>query len=219
MILASCAGKKQQSLAELKNAKWERLDKGIDFISISKTQPQSLPYVRFTILASEGDSTGMLTRSQFQAENILSEKLNHRAPASKMGYLRVDVDEMLTPEKVTLHIYLRDPYDSLNMSKDMAMIKGIEGVDSVYYVSKEMAKNKYLADGNDEWNDILTENPLPASYDVSVDAKSFTSGWFDNFKGKIESELLYISDITYPDVFSRPKTNMIWYFSYERYKS
>lgn len=100
-------------------------------------------------------------------------------------------------ESVTVSVYLRG---DLNPKDSIALVQYISSkpyVAEYTYVTKEMAKQKYMDDGNEDWDKILTENPLPNSIDFKprqeyVNIDSLT---------KIEEDLeqqTYVSEVTYP---------------------
>lgn len=66
------------------------------------------------------------------------------------------------------------------------------------YVNKEMARKIYLEDGNDDWNTILDENPLPNSINFNLN-KNYVH--VDSL-ASIRSELVQnpmITDVKYPE--------------------
>lgn len=72
-------------------------------------------------------------------------------------------------------------------------------VKSSVYVNKDMAKNIYNKDGNESWDKILTENPLPESIDFFAKADYVQKDSLD----KITADLMarypgVISEIQYP---------------------
>jgi cell division transport system permease protein len=71
-------------------------------------------------------------------------------------------------ESVEVNVYLRS---DLNPKDSAALVEYIASrpyVKSYSYTTKEMAKKKYIADGNESWDKILTENPLDNSIDFKI---------------------------------------------------
>ncbi len=62
-----------------------------------------------------------------------------------------------------------DPlYDTVSLAKDIEFFRQIDGVLDIKYISKEMAKSEYLADGNESWDKVLKDNPLPQSFELKL---------------------------------------------------
>src|SRR5690606_10588182 len=71
-------------------------------------------------------------------------------------------------ENVTVSAYLRGDLNPKDSAALVAYINSQPYIREYTYVTKEVAKKKYLADGNKDWREILTENPLPNSIDFKV---------------------------------------------------
>ena len=115
---------------------------------------------------------------------------------------------MIKPETSSAFVYFRDNDDSAELNKNLKMIRTIKGVVDVNYVSKEMAKEKYLADGNENWDKVLHSNPLPASIEINFDNKIIPPEDYENIRNKIKDEMPYTVEITFPsDSFKKLKDN------------
>lgn len=95
---------------------------------------------------------------------------------TKAGYVRINFPDMLRPAFYTGRIYLRDgEYDEpYPFSSDSIILKTIPDILSAAFISKEEAKKEYLAEGNDDWKDILDSNPLPNSIEIRLEKKKWT---------------------------------------------
>lgn len=101
-------------------------------------------------------------------------------------------------ENVTISAYLRgdlNPKDSAALVKYIAEQPYIREYD---YVTKEMAKKKYMADGNQGWDEVLTENPLPNSIDFKVRKQYLNTDSLNRIKKDLEAQT-YVSDVDYPE--------------------
>lgn len=101
-------------------------------------------------------------------------------------------------ENVTISAYLRgdlNPKDSVALVKYIAEQPYIREYD---YVTKEMAKKKYLADGNQGWDEVLTENPLPNSIDFKVKKQYLNTDSLNRIRRDLEAQT-YVSDVDYPE--------------------
>lgn len=100
-------------------------------------------------------------------------------------------------ENVTVSAYLRG---DLNPKDSIALISYISAkpyIREYTYVTKELAKKKYMADGNNDWNEVLSENPLPNSIDFKVKNQYLNTDSLTKIKADLESQT-YVSDVDYP---------------------
>ena len=219
-LLSSCHEKREMSFEELKTASWKNLSKGIDYISLEQTGSRLLDSLKFIVKGYHSPKMTIPASTdeiQSSLDTILAMELNKKLRSSKKGYLRIDLFEMASPSELSLHIDLTSNYDTLRLPHDIDLIKKTPYVQSAIYISKERAKQIFLEDGNQSWDNILDENPLPASIEVKIDAGKYNNEWLDSFKKNIESSMLYVASVRYPEI----KTEMIkgntFYIIYERY--
>ncbi len=72
-------------------------------------------------------------------------------------------------------------------------------VKSSAYINKEMAKEIYNKDGNESWDKILTENPLPESIDFFAKAEYVRKDSIDKITADLMSKYPgVISEVQYP---------------------
>ena len=65
------------------------------------------------------------------------------------------------------------------------------------YVTKEDAKKKFMADGNDDWKNILEANPLPASIDFTLINEYVHSDSLAAIQADLEQNIA-VNDVQYP---------------------
>jgi cell division transport system permease protein len=100
-------------------------------------------------------------------------------------------------ENMTVSAYLRG---DLNPKDSVALVNYIGAkpyIREYTYITKEMAKVKYMADGNKDWGEMLTENPLPNSIDFKVKNEYLNTDSLSKIKADLESQT-YVSDVDYP---------------------
>lgn len=200
------------TLEELKKVSWSKLDKGIEYISLNNDNPKSPDSIHFSVKGFWGSNitipADVFNEFQPTLDSILRPILNNKLSKSKHGYLKINFYEMLKPEISSAFVYFRDNDDSTELNKNLKMIRTIKGVVDVNYISKEMAKEKYLADGNENWDKVLDSNPLPASIEIKFDNKIILPEDYKNIRNKIKDEMLYTVEITFPsDSFEKLKDN------------
>ena len=99
-------------------------------------------------------------------------------------------------ENVEVSVHLRgdlNPKDSLELVQYIASKPYVK---EYTYVTKEMAKKKYLSDGNEDWDKVLTENPLPNSIDFGLKGEYVNSDTLANIKRDLEQQT-YVTDVQY----------------------
>jgi cell division protein FtsX len=109
-----------------------------------------------------------------------------------------------TSPAARLIFYLTDEYNSADSAKDLNLINTMAGVNGVAFVSKEEAKQIYLDAGNESWDKVLDENPLPES--IVVDVKgNITTEQLNSLEKKISDHLRYTSSVDRVDLRQRKK--------------
>ncbi|NDC76987.1 MAG: hypothetical protein EBZ67_03795 [Chitinophagia bacterium] len=69
----------------------------------------------------------------------------------------------------------------------------------VEYVSKDMARKKFIGEGNEDWNKVLDYNPLPASVDFYLDPVYVNPDSLGVIVSDIQSRFFIVSEVKYPD--------------------
>lgn len=99
-------------------------------------------------------------------------------------------------ENVEVSVHLRG---DLNPKDSLALVQYIASkpyVKEYTYITKEMAKKKYLSDGNEDWDKVLTENPLPNSIDFRLKEEYVNTDTLANIKRDLEQQT-YVTDVQY----------------------
>lgn len=71
-------------------------------------------------------------------------------------------------ENVEINVYLREPLKPADSTALVQYISTKPYVREFQFTTKEMAKKRYMADGNEDWSGVLDENPLPQSIDFKL---------------------------------------------------
>jgi len=94
-------------------------------------------------------------------------------------------------EEVQVQVYLRNTAPQPEIDSLYAYIQGQPYAMSVEYVDKDMAKKRWLAQGESDFEELLDENPLPAS----IDFYTRSNYVHKDTLARIKSDLLERSDI------------------------
>ena len=100
-------------------------------------------------------------------------------------------------ESIEVRAYLRgdlNPKDSVAL---MEYISSKPYIKEIEFVTKEVARKKYMADENEEWNKVLDANPLPNSINFKLKREYLKSDTLKKIKADLE-EQTYVSDVQYP---------------------
>lgn len=100
-------------------------------------------------------------------------------------------------ESVEVNVYLRG---DLNPKDSTALVQYIASrpyVRSYLYTTKEMAKKKYISDGNESWDNILAENPLDNSVDFKIKKDYLNTDTLNNIKADLLKNV-YVKEVHYP---------------------
>lgn len=127
-----------------------------------------------------------------------------------LGWIIINANKLgqYFKENIAMNVYIREnvsPRDSAALVKYIITQPYVKEYE---YVTKDLAKQKYLQDGNKDWGALLDRNPLPASIDFRI-TKEYAS--IDSLS-KIKNDLLQniaVSDVQYPQSLVTNLNNII----------
>lgn len=102
-------------------------------------------------------------------------------------------------EEVEVNVYLRDPLAAADSAALVQYIAGKPYIKEYIFTTKEMAKARYLGDGNESWDGILTENPLPQSIDFKLKSEYLNVDTLAKIKTDLEKQT-YVTEVKYPEL-------------------
>lgn len=101
-------------------------------------------------------------------------------------------------ENVEVNVYIRE---NLNPKDSLALVSYVAAkpyIRSYTYTNKEAAKKKFMGDNNNEdWKNILNENPLPNSIDLRLKKEYMNADSLQAIKADLEAQT-YVSEVDYP---------------------
>jgi FtsX extracellular domain len=210
------------SLQELVKSNWNKLARGVEYISIKKDNDtlNKKDSIEISIKGFSDDEFSSLelyfSRLSPEIINWLTPLLNQYIPDSKEGFLKVNFSELLRPDIISGKVYLKGDYNNpTSRIKDSISLQKIPGVKSVKFFSKEDAKKEYLAAGNDDWSKVLEDNPLPNSFNIELADADWTEKLLNELKDTILNKLTFASSVNFPASLFE-KSNRYYYFGYKR---
>ena len=100
-------------------------------------------------------------------------------------------------ENVVVSVYLRGDMNPKDSAALMEYIGSKTYVKRYNYITKDVAKAKYMTDGNESWDKVLTENPLPNSIDFVLKKEYLVTDTLANIKADLMQNA-YVTDVDYP---------------------
>jgi cell division transport system permease protein len=111
-------------------------------------------------------------------------------------------------ESLEVRVYIREnvsPKDSVAIVQYVASQPYMKEYE---YVTKELAKQKYLEEGNDDWVGVLDKNPLPASINFKIKEKYSVADSLEKVKADLMQNIA-VSDVQYPQSLVANLNNII----------
>ena len=127
-----------------------------------------------------------------------------------LGWLVINANKLgqYFKENVEVRVYVRENVSAKDSTSLVEYISAQPYVKSSEYVTKAVARQKYLDDGNKDWVGVLQNNPLPASINFKVKSDYAVT---DSLQ-KIQADLVQniaVSDVQYPQSLVSSLNNMI----------
>jgi cell division transport system permease protein len=127
-----------------------------------------------------------------------------------LGWLVINANKLgqYFKENVEVRVYVRENVSPKDSTSLVEYVNTRPYVKSSEYVTKAVARQKYLEDGNKDWVGVLQNNPLPASINFKVKSEYAVT---DSLQ-KIQADLLTniaVSDVQYPQSLVSSLNNMI----------
>jgi cell division transport system permease protein len=116
-----------------------------------------------------------------------------------LGWIVINANKLgdYFKENVELRVYLRE---NISVKDSAALVQYIAAkpyVKNYRYVTKEMAKQKFIADGNEDWKNVLEDNPLQASIDFNLKSQYVDIDSLSAIQKDLAQNIA-VSDIQYP---------------------
>ncbi len=127
-----------------------------------------------------------------------------------LGWLLINANKLGQhfQESIEVRVYLRENITSKDSADLVQYISAQPYVKAYEFVTKDIAKQKYLEDGNQDWSGVLENNPLPASINFRIKSNYAVA---DSLQ-KIQAALLQniaVSDVQYPQSLVANLNNII----------
>jgi cell division transport system permease protein len=116
-----------------------------------------------------------------------------------LGWIVINANKLgqYFKENVEVRVYLRE---NISPKDSVALVQYIANkpyVKEYEYVTKEQAREKFVADGNDDWKNIMEANPLPASIDFKLRNQYVHADTLAAIQADLEQNI-GVNDVQYP---------------------
>jgi cell division transport system permease protein len=127
-----------------------------------------------------------------------------------LGWLVINANKLgqYFKENVEVRVYVRENVSAKDSTSLVEYMNAQPYVKSSEYVTKAVARQKYLEDGNQDWVGVLQNNPLPASINFKVKSDYAVT---DSLQ-KIQADLVQniaVSDVQFPQSLVSSLNNII----------
>ena len=127
-----------------------------------------------------------------------------------LGWLVINASKLESYFKgsVQVNAFIREGSPQNEIDAVKAIIESRPYAKNVQYVTKEMAREKFIGDGNEDWNKVLDYNPLPASIDFFLEPEYVNKDSLNNITADIKKSFI-ISEVKYPDAVVSNLNNIV----------
>ena len=109
---------------------------------------------------------------------------------------------------VQVHAFIREGSPLKEIDAVKSNIAAKPYAKNVEYITKEMARKKFIGDGNEEWNKVLDYNPLPASIDFYLESMYVNKDSLNVITSEIGKNFI-VSEVKYPDAIVSNLNNIV----------
>ena len=111
-------------------------------------------------------------------------------------------------ENVEVQVYVREDVSAKDSAALVQYIASQPYTKSYEYLTKDLAKQRFIADGNKDWGPILDKNPLPASVDFKIRSEYANPDSLSKIKADL-SQNIAVREVQYNQVLVSNLNNMI----------
>src|SRR5882724_1870193 len=116
-----------------------------------------------------------------------------------LGWIVINANKLgdYFKENIEMNVYVREnvsPKDSATLVEYIATQPYVKTYE---YITKDLAKQRYLQDGNKDWGALLDRNPLPASINFKINSAYVSTDSLTKIKTDLAQNIA-VSDVLYP---------------------
>ena len=111
-------------------------------------------------------------------------------------------------ENVEVQVYVRENVSSKDSATLVQFVASQPYTKSYEYLTKELAKQRFMSDGNKEWGAVLDKNPLPASVNFKIRSEYANPDSLIKIKNDLVGNIA-VSEVQYNKALVSNLNNMI----------
>ena len=109
---------------------------------------------------------------------------------------------------VQLHAFIREGSPQRDIDSLETAVKNMRFARDVEYITKDMAREKFIGDNNEDWNKVLDFNPLPASVDFYLKPEYVNKDSLVKVLAEVKQYFI-VSEVKYPDAVVNSLNNLV----------
>ena len=127
-----------------------------------------------------------------------------------LGWLIINATKLESYFKgsVQVNAFIRDGSPQREIDLVRKSIASKPYARNVEFVTKDAARTKFIGDGNEDWNQVLDYNPLPASIDFYLEPDYVNKDSLNKITKEITRNFI-ISEVKYPDAVVSNLNNIV----------
>jgi cell division transport system permease protein len=116
-----------------------------------------------------------------------------------IGWLVINANKLgdALKESIEVKVFLRGDLNPQDSNALMQYVSTKPYVTKIEYVTKEEGKKKYLSDGNEDWDKVLDENPLPNAIYFKVKNEYLLTDSLKVIQQDLEKQT-WVDEVEYP---------------------
>jgi cell division transport system permease protein len=127
-----------------------------------------------------------------------------------LGWITINASKLENYFKgsVQVHAFIREGSQQREIDSLRRFVEALPYARKVEYITKDMARAKFIGDGNEDWNKVLDFNPLPASVDFYLDPSVVNKDSLTQIASTIQQHFI-VSEVSYPDAVVSNLNNVV----------
>jgi len=127
-----------------------------------------------------------------------------------LGWIIINANKLgqYFKENIEMNVYIRENVSPKDSAALVQYVISKPYVKNYEYVTKDLAKQKYLQEGNKDWGALLDRNPLPASIDFRINKEYASIDSLSKIKNDLAQNIA-VSDVQYPQSLVTNLNNII----------
>jgi cell division transport system permease protein len=116
-----------------------------------------------------------------------------------LGWIVINANKLgeTFQENVEVQVYVRENVSAKDSATLVQYIASQPYTKSYTYLTKELAKQRFMSDGNSDWGTVLDKNPLPASVNFTVRSQYANTDSLSKIKALLIQNIA-VGEVQYP---------------------